>query len=148
MLSLCVRGFGEAGAQRLDIAHGGLAEKAAVLTTELAGAFITNFKGGAGRIESLMEHALPSDVQAQVLLILERAHGGECAEVMMERGDAHTGNLCEFFDSERFGVVIAKPGDGLGGSVALLAESGDGAEVLALRAAQQAVDDFTLDKRT
>ena len=54
-------GLGDCGcgvAAGLDVADRGLAEEAAVLAAELAGAFVADFEGGAGRVETLVEHAL------------------------------------------------------------------------------------------
>jgi hypothetical protein len=47
---------GETG---FDIPHGRLAEEAAVLAIELASAFVANFEGGAGGVQTVMEHAFP-----------------------------------------------------------------------------------------
>ena len=41
-----------------DIAHGWLAEEAAVLAIELAGAFVADVEGCAGGVEAFVEHAL------------------------------------------------------------------------------------------
>ena len=48
---------------------------------------------------------------------------------------------------KRLGVVHAEPGDGLGSAMALLAERGDGAQVMTLRTAEHAIDDFALDEQ-
>ena len=128
------------------LADGGLAEKAAVFAVELAGAFVADFEGCAGGVEAVVDHALAGYVKAQLLLILQRAHGGERAEVMVEGGDAHLRHDGQVFDTERLVVVGAEPGDDAGGAVALLAECGDGAEVHALRAAEQAINNFVLDE--
>ena len=87
-----------------------------------------------------------ADCRRKLLLILERAHGGQCTELMVEGGDAHARNGGEFFHVQRFGVVGAEPGDGSCGSVAEIAGGGDGAEAFALRRAKDAVDDFALDQ--
>ena len=65
---------------------------------------------------------------------------------MVQGGYAHAGHGCEFFDAQGFGIVEAEPLDCFGGAVALLAERGDGAEMLSLRGMEQAVDDFALDQ--
>ncbi len=131
-------------AQRLDVADGGLAEEAAVLAAELADAFVADFVSGAGGVESIHEHALSRGLQAKLLLILERAHGGECAELMMEGGDSHARNRGELLHVERAGEVGAEPGYGSCGSVAEIARGGDGSEALSLWRAQDAVDNFPL----
>ena len=63
---------------------------------------------------------------------------------MMEGGDAHLGHRGQIFDAQRLGVVCLEPTDGLGGAVALLAQRGDGAQVAAKRATEDAIDDFAL----
>jgi len=52
----------EGDAAGFDVAHGRLAEEAAVLAIELAGAFVADFKCCAGGIETVVEHALPRDM--------------------------------------------------------------------------------------
>ena len=69
---------------RFDVAHGWLAEEAAVFAIELAGAFVADFEGRAGGVEAVVDHALAGNVETQLLLILKRAHGGERAEVVVE----------------------------------------------------------------
>ncbi len=137
---------GARDAAGFDVAHGGPAEEAAVLAIELAGAFIADFKGGAGGIQSFIEHPLPGYVQAKLLLILKRAHCGQRTELMMQSRYAHARHGGEFLNAQRLSVVAPEPLDYLGGAMALLAERCDGAKMLSLRAAQQPVDDFTLDE--
>lgn len=75
--ALCSVDCGEPGvSQGFDIAHGWLAEEAAVLAVELADAFIANFVRSAGGIDPVHEHALSGGLQPELLLILKRAHGG------------------------------------------------------------------------
>ena len=93
-----------------------------------------------------MEHAFAGDVQAQMLLILQRAHRGERTELMMQGGYAHASHGGELLDAERFGVIQAEPFDGLRRAMALLPQGGDCAEMFSLRAAEQAIDDFALDQ--
>src|SRR5580698_2246356 len=126
------------------VAHGRLAEEAAVLAIELAGAFVANFEGGACGVEAGVEHAFARDVETQLLLILQRAHGGERAELMMQRGDAHARDLSELFDAQWLGIVFAQPGYGFCGAVALFAQGGNGAQVFADGSTQQAIEDFAL----
>ncbi len=121
-----------------DVAHGGLAEEAAVLAIELAGAFIADLEGGAGGIEAFIEHAFPGYMQSKLLLVLQGAHGGERTELMVQCRYAHPRHGGEFFNAQGLGVVQPEPLDCLGGAVALLAERGDGAEMFSLRTAKQA----------
>jgi hypothetical protein len=130
----------------LNVAAGGLAEEAVVFAIELAGAFVADFEGGGGGVDSVDEHAAAGGLQTELLLILKRAHGGQGAEMMMQGAEAHAGDFGEFFDAERLGVVAADPGDCFGGAVALVARGRDGAEAAAFGAAQDAVDDFALNE--
>lgn len=136
-------GGGHAG---FDVAHWWLAEEAAVLAIELAGAFIANFEGCAGGVEAIVEHAFARDVQSQLLLILERAHSSERTELVVECGNAHARHGGEVLDAEGSRVVEPDPFDSFGGAVTLVAEGGDGAEMLALWAAEKAEGNFTLDQ--
>ena len=65
---------------------------------------------------------------------------------MVERGHAHAGHGGELLNPQGLGVVRPEPLNCLGGAMALLAQRGDGAEMLSLRTAQQAKDDFALDE--
>jgi len=74
-----------------------LAEKAAVFAIELAGAFVSDRKGRTGGVQTIDEHASARCLQPKLLLILKRTHGGKCPEMMVQRGQAHPGHLCEIF---------------------------------------------------
>ncbi len=50
--------------------------------------------------------------------ILERAHRGQCAELVMEGGHSHARNLSKFLYAQRLGEVGPEPCDGSGRSVA------------------------------
>ena len=63
---------------------------------------------------------------------------------MMECGDAHLCDGGKFFDAQGLGVVGLEPTHCLCSAVALLAEGGDGTQVAAKWAAQDAVDNFAL----
>ncbi len=141
-----VGGNSPGNAAGFDVAHRRLAEEAAVLAIELAGAFVAHFEGGAGGVEAVVQHAFTRHVQAKLLLILKGAHGGERAKVVMQRGYTHLRHGSEIFNAERLGVIHAQPGDGLGGAMALLAQRGNGAQMIALRTAEQAKDDFALNE--
>ena len=139
-----VEGGGAGEAVGFEVADGGLAEEAAVFAVELAGAFVADFKGCAGGVEACGEDAEAGGVKAEAFLVLKGAHGGEGAEVVVEGGNAHLGEGGEVFDAEGFVVVGLEPGDGAGGAVALFAEGGDGAQVFAEGALEEAIDDFAL----
>ncbi len=85
-------------------------------------------------------------LQAQLLLILQRAHGGQRAEMMVQRGDSHAGDFREIFDAQRLGVVGPDPGDGFCGAVALISESCNRAKARPLRPAKNSVNDLALNQ--
>ena len=76
----------------LDIASGRLAEEALVLPIELTRTLLTDLKCCARGIELLRQHLLPRCMKSKLLLKLQRAHGRQAAEVMMERRSAHPGH--------------------------------------------------------
>jgi hypothetical protein len=77
-------------------------------------------------------------LEAKLLLILQGAHGGHGAEVVVEGGDADGAG--EVFDAKGLGEVGSDPGDSPGGAVALVSECGEGTEAGAFGSAQDAVD--------
>ena len=69
---------------RFDISYWGLTEKALVLTVELTGAFVADFKSDTGRIDSLNQHSLACGYQSKLFLILKRAHRSQGTEVVVQ----------------------------------------------------------------
>jgi len=84
-------------------------EETAVFAIELAGAFITHIESCAGRIQTVDEHSSPRRLQAQLLLILQRTHGRQRAEMMVQRGWPHARKLREVVHAQRFRVVRSDP---------------------------------------
>src|SRR6266481_1683858 len=107
-------------AEGADIAHGWLAEQTAVFAIELSGAFVSDFKGGTGGIQTIHEHAFASCLQAKLLLILKRTHGGERTKMVVQCRDAHPRDVGEIFHAEGLREVRFDPGDGLCRAVALI----------------------------
>jgi hypothetical protein len=67
-----------------DIAHGRLAKEAAVFSVELADALVANLVSCARGVHPIHKHPLPCPLQPQLLLVLKRAHRGQCTELMMK----------------------------------------------------------------
>ena len=111
--------------QGLDVAHGRLAEKAAVFAIELRGAFVADFECGTGGIETILEHQAPRGLKAELFLILKRTHCGQHAEMMMQRRYAHAGDLREFLHVQWLSVVRAYPRYRFCRSVTLIAKRGN-----------------------
>ena len=78
-----------------------MAEEAFVFATELASAFISDFEGRARGIESVVEHAVVSSMQPQLLLIPKWAHRSQGAKVVMERRSSHACHLSEILYTQR-----------------------------------------------
>src|SRR5277367_5578372 len=133
-------------AESPNISHWWLTEEAAVFPIELAGAFIANLEGRTGCVEAVDEHASPSCLQAKQLLILKRAHGRQRPEMMVQRGQAHTRNLCEIFYTQRFRVVCLDPGDCFCRSVALISQRGNRSKTRPLRSAKNPINYFALNQ--
>ena len=143
-----LQGGSAGGPEGWDVTDGWLAEEAAVFAIELAGTFVADFEGGAGGVEAVHEHALARCLQPELLLVLERTHGGERAEMMVEGGYAHTRNFCKILDTKRLGEIRTDPRDCFCSAMALISERGDGPEACAFRSAENSVDDFALNKLT
>jgi hypothetical protein len=133
-------------AESLDISHRWLSEHAAVFAIELTGAFIADLEGGAGRVQAVYEHAFPRRMKPKLFLILKRAHGGQHPEMVMQRGDAHARDLCEFLHAERLREVCFDPGDRLCRPVALISERGNRAQARSLGSTQNSVDNLALNQ--
>ena len=80
--ALC--GDNGARSKSFDIAHGRLAKEAAVLSVELTDTLVPDFESCARGVHAIHKHALPCSLQPQMLLVLKRAHRGQCAELMMK----------------------------------------------------------------
>ena len=68
-----------------NIPHRWLAEETAVLAIELARAFVSDLKAGTRRVQTIQKHMTPRCLQPKLLLILKRTHGGQDAEMMVQR---------------------------------------------------------------
>jgi hypothetical protein len=79
----------------VDIAHRRLAKESFVLPIELTRALIPDFKGRTRGIEFPCEHLLTRCVKPKLFLKLQRAHGSEAAEVMVEGRSTHPGHRCK-----------------------------------------------------
>src|SRR5262249_55229978 len=81
-------------AKSFDIAHGRLAEEAAVLSVELADTLVADFVSCTRCVHSIHKHPLSCPLQPQLLLVLKRAHRGQCAELMMKCRNSHPRDAC------------------------------------------------------
>lgn len=143
-----LQGRRSGGAEGSDVANGRLAEKAAVFAIELAGAFVADFEGCTGGVETVHEHALARRLQPELLLVLKRTHGSERAKMMVERGDSHARDFGQVFDAQRLCEIRTHPRDCFRRPMALISESGDSSKAGALRSAEDSIDDFALNQLT
>ena len=97
--------------QSFDVSNGRLAEKSTVLAAELAHTLVADVVRSTCSIETVHQHSLARGLEPQLFLILQRAHSGKCAELMMEGGNAHPRRRCEVFHMQRLGKVRSQPGN-------------------------------------
>lgn len=114
-----------------DIAQGRRAKQTLVFPTELRGTFVAHEIAGLACIESLVQHQLPSLLQAHLLLELQRAHTGDVPKVLAERRRRHVGVSSQRFQVQGPFEVFSEPGEGLGHSLARRAVGNDVAKLAA-----------------
>jgi hypothetical protein len=66
-----------------------------------------------------IEHQTPCLVQSQPFLVLQGAHCGELAEVVVKGRSAHLHSGRKFIDAKRRGVIQLQPIDGFGDPITL-----------------------------
>ena len=132
--------------KRLDIAHRRLAEEPFVLPIELTRALIPDLKRRTRGIEFSRQHLLTRCVKPKLFLKLQRAHGCEAAEVMVEGRSTHPGHRCKIIDVQCLLIVLTQPIDRLCCSIVLISQCGNGTQAIALRPLKEPVDDLTLEQ--
>ena len=130
----------------VDIAHRRLAEEPLVFPIELTRALIPDFKGRTRGIELPGEHLLTRRVKPKLFLKLQRAHGCEAAEVMVEGRSTHPGHRCKVIHIQSLIVVLTQPIDRLSGSIVLLGQCSDGTQTISLPPLKKPVDDRSVVK--
>src|SRR5438445_1173481 len=70
--------------QGLDVSNGRLAEESAVLAAELAHTLVADLVRSVCSIETVHQHSLACSLEPQLFLILQRAHCGKRAELMVK----------------------------------------------------------------
>src|SRR6267154_1037986 len=129
-----------------DVSNGRLAEESTVFAAELAHTFVADLIRSACSIETVHQHSLARGLEPQLFLILQRAHCGKRAELMMEVGNAHPCGRCEVFHMQRLGKVGSQPRNSSCCSLTQIATRRDGAQPFRLRRLKDAVHDFTLNQ--
>jgi len=61
------------------------------------GTFVSDLKGRTCGVQTIDKHASSRCLQPQLLLILKRTHGGQRPEMVVQRGQPHSRDLCEIF---------------------------------------------------
>jgi hypothetical protein len=109
--------------------------------------FISDTAARGARVELLVQHQLSCLLQTQLLLVLQRAHAREGAEMLPEGRGAHVRAIRQFVPVQRLNEVLLEPGDGLRDLLTWGAGRDEAPELRTVRACQQAEDDFLLDQR-
>src|SRR6185369_13026064 len=122
-------------------------EQTVVFTAELGRALVADLKRCGRGIQALCQHQPPGFLQAELLLELQRAEGGNGPEVVMEGGTAHAGLGREIIDTELLGEITLKPVDCPGYLLTLAPRRRNLAQTLPLISHQQPVDDPPLNDR-
>src|SRR5947207_12587724 len=120
---------------RFDVPDGWITEHAAVLTIELAHALIAHLVSCRSCVNILQKHPFACSLQPQLLLVLQRCHGGQLAEVTVKCRNPHACKVGKLMHAQRLMKIVSEPGDRLCGSVAQIAHCGNGPESFALPAA-------------
>ncbi|CPJ33807.1 Uncharacterised protein [Bordetella pertussis] len=123
------------------------AAQAAVFAAELRRAFVADPVGGRAGVQGFGHHQPVRLVQAQLLLVLQRAERGDGLEMVMQRRHAHVDGRGQVFHAQRLRVVPAQPVDGARDLQRRALGARDVAQPPAHRTGQQAVVDFALDQR-
>ncbi|MDT4852624.1 hypothetical protein FQZ97_868630 [compost metagenome] len=102
---------------------------------------------GAGHVGAGYQHLAARLLQAQLLLVLQRAHRRHGLEVVVERRHAHVHRARHVFHAQRLRVVGAQRADGFRDALRVAVVQRDLAQPRALAVHQQAVHDLALDER-
>src|SRR6202171_1746610 len=86
-------------------------EHSTVLAAELRGAVVAHREANAGGVPRVGNQPRTCLVQADLLLKLDRRHRCDCAEMAVERRNAHGRERCKFLNAQRLVVVDADPTD-------------------------------------
>src|SRR5947209_8044056 len=87
------------------------AEQQPVFAAELRRALVTDAESGRGCVESLAQHQPPCLLEAQPLLVPERAQRRHALEVEVERRRAHPHLPRQRLDLERVRETVLQPPD-------------------------------------
>ena len=134
-------------AHPFQIAEGRFAKEALVLTIELGRAFVAYSQPRAARIHLAGQHQTLGLVQAQPLVILQRAHARDLLEMPVEGRCAHVDLAGQLAHQQGFAVVLAEPVRSLGDAVGLGAVGIELTQPGALRPDEQQVVDLPDDQR-
>ena len=122
-------------------------KQAAVFAAEPRGTLIPHTHGGTSRVEVFVQHQLAGFLKPQLLLVLQRAHTRERAEMLTEGGRTHVRAIRQVVPFHRFDEVLLEPGDRLRNLLAGGPGGDEVSELRAVRAGQQADCDFLLNQR-
>jgi hypothetical protein len=129
------------------VAQGRRAEQPGVFAAELRGAVIAHRMAGRAGVQPLGQDQLARLLQADLLLVLQRAERGDRLEVAMQGRGAHPRLGGQLLDAERLVEVLGDPADGPLDLAHAAVGPGDLGQARPLVAQQHAVEDLALDQR-
>ena len=89
------------------------AEQATIFPAKLRRAIIPHIKTDGGDVMGVCHEAGASLLEADLLLILDRAHRGYRAKMAVKGRNAHRRELRQFLDAQHLRIMSAKPPDGV-----------------------------------
>ena len=134
-----------ADVQPSDVASRGLAEQAAVLAAELGRTVISHCITGRRGIGHLTQHEATGFLRPELLLVFQRAPGGDGLERVVQPGRAHAHGAGHLLDPERLGVVQPKPLDRMCDALCLAAGDRDLVQLARAARPEETIQDLSLD---
>src|SRR3990167_2464721 len=122
-------------------------EQAAVFAAELRRAFIADPVTCRGGFQAFAEHQAPRFLQAQLLLILQGAEGGDCLEAVVQGRGAEVDLTGQVLDTQGLVEMLVQPFDGAGDALALAVGDGDLVQAVGLGAVQETVENLAQGQR-
>ena len=134
-------------AESLRVAHRRGAEEAFVLPIEVRGVMVPHAKSRTGRVEVFAQQQAPGLLEPHLLLELQRTHGRDGLEVVVQRRDAHPQLARKLLDAQGPVEISTQALNRLGDAGGIASSDHKVTEPGALRSDQEPVDNFPRDQR-